>query len=226
MATHINDFDTEAELDRARRNGEPIARTHRNHAVPHQFGDDGEHEHEHADDEQAADETEDLREQVAEQFGLDPAGFEGVDRDTLATIVRAEHEHAADRSPSADMRGRGGSGDGSPADSGDETREREHSAEPGRGSNGYPAKGRSNWEKRGGDRPPSERIEETRREHAEHAESDGRGANGYPKKGREAWAARDGRTATEREHSDDNTGEVEKRRRRFERFAAHDPSGR
>ena len=221
MATHINGFNTEAELDRARRNGEPIIRTHRNHAVPHQFGDDGEHEH-------AADETEDLREQVAELFDVDPSAFEGVDTDTLETILAAEtseadHEHAADRSPSADMRG---VGSGASA-AGDETeREREHSADPGRGADGYPKKGRSNWEKRGGDRPPSERIEATRREHAASDESDGRGANGYPAKGRSNWAARSGRPATEREHSsDDDTGEIERRRRRFERFSDHDPSG-
>ena len=166
MTTHINDFDSEAELDRARRNGEAIMRTHRRNAIEHDFGG-------------GEDDRAELRQRVAEQFDLAPESFEGVDRATLETILATDREHT-DRSPSADMRGRGGSGDGSPADSGEETK-REHSAEPGRGSNGYPKKGRSNW------------------------------------------AARSGRTATKREHSAE-PGEVEKRRRRFERFAG-DTSG-
>jgi hypothetical protein len=116
-----------------------------------------------------------LRERLAAEFDVAPRAFEGVDRDTLETILAAEREHA-DRSPSADMRGRGGASDSED----DETRVREHSAAPGRGANGSPKKGREAWKRR------------------QHSAESGRASNGYPKPGRSNWQARDGRSATER----------------------------
>lgn len=176
------------EMDDLRRRArdDPDA-TLRSHSVAHGFSEGEESDSEAAE----------LRQRVADMFDLDPAQFEGVDAGTLETIYNAEtadsgdREHVADRSPSADMRGRGGSGDGAPADSGEDSPE-----------SSYPRKGRENWQ---------------RRQHA--GEESGRASNGYPKPGRSNWKAREGRTATERpedrrrEHSS-ASGKVERRRQR------------
>jgi hypothetical protein len=181
------------DLRRQARNDEDA--TFRTHSVAHSFS-----EGEESEDPAPAE----LRQALADMFGVSPEAYEDMDPDALRTIYAAEtsetdREHVADRSPQADMRGVGGGEAGSPADRGAEGAQ----TPPGYGANGYPKKGR----------------DASRKRHA--ASGDGRGENGYPQKGREAWRARGGdRTATDRlaenrrEHSGEASGKVEKRRQR------------
>jgi len=163
----------------------------------------------------------DLRQALADMFGLDPSQFEGMEDADLRTIYEAEtaegeREHTGAHSPSADMRGVGGDTSG---ESSDKDTEREHTAEtpPGYGPNGYAKKGREAWRARGG-RTATD-LRSSRREHT--AES-GWGPNGYPIGSRNAWHARGGdRTPSERldenrrEHSSgEAAGKVAKRRQK------------
>jgi len=179
------------------------------HAFEHEFSndeaDDGEHE-------QVADETEDLRERVADRFGVEPGAYAGVPADALRSILDQLDETDGDRSPPrAHMAGVQSGGSTAGADDADADDSADNAPPPlalrspaerraawrkrnsmssirdRRGSPGYPTNGLAV-----GKKLHSESSDEdgTEREHT--TDRDGYGDNGYPAKGLEAWRARNG----------------------------------